>query len=461
MGSILIFTDIISLVLSFSIALLLWNSVKKDIIYSHYLVLLPFLLLFIVTFSLMDLYPAIGLSPITESKAIYISTTTVFLILGALSFVGKYSNEFSRGVFFISWVFCLLLIPFLRQYCVKLLCKNNLWGDPVCVIGFNIRSQDFIEELMHHPEFGLNPKIIVNFIEANNHAGSYCDIPIVNMKHNFKNEELGKYSEIRTVIVIPSQEDQRVVNQFLNAGKNSFSRAIIIPERQVGSLWVKPFDINGLFGYEIKQNLLSLPNQFFKRSLDLFVIILFSPVVLLISLGMALMIKLDSNGPVFFREERIGFDGKTFRVWKFRTMVVDADLLLNNYLHSNSELAQEWETNHKLKNDPRITQVGRFLRRWSLDEFPQIMNVLKNEMSLVGPRPIVKDEIHKYGERFDLYKKVKPGMSGLWQISGRNDLSYDTRVDLDEYYVRNYSIWIDFYIIRKTFSALISNKGAY
>jgi lipopolysaccharide/colanic/teichoic acid biosynthesis glycosyltransferase len=116
---------------------------------------------------------------------------------------------------------------------------------------------------------------------------------------------------------------------------------------------------------------------------------------------------------------------------------------------------------HKIKNDPRITKIGKILRRFSLDELPQLINVIHDEMSLVGPRPIVDDEVAKYGDQFELYKRVKPGLSGLWQISGRNDLSYETRVNLDEYYVRNYSIWMDLYIIRQTFDALISNRGAY
>jgi lipopolysaccharide/colanic/teichoic acid biosynthesis glycosyltransferase len=140
-------------------------------------------------------------------------------------------------------------------------------------------------------------------------------------------------------------------------------------------------------------------------------------------------------------------------------MVVDAERALK-YL-KNTLLQTEWKDNQKIKNDPRVTAVGKILRRFSLDELPQFINIFHGEMSLVGPRPIVQEEIPNYGENYQLYTKVKPGLTGLWQVSGRNDLTYEERVNLDEYYVRNWSVWMDIYIIATTINAVMTGKGAY
>jgi lipopolysaccharide/colanic/teichoic acid biosynthesis glycosyltransferase len=142
-------------------------------------------------------------------------------------------------------------------------------------------------------------------------------------------------------------------------------------------------------------------------------------------------------------------------------MVTNADQVLHRYLENNPDLREEWERNHKLRNDPRITTVGRFLRRTSLDELPQLWNVLKGDMSLVGPRPIVEAEVARYGANFDLYTRVQSGLTGLWQVSGRNDTSYEERVKLDTFYVRNWSVWLDLCILFRTIGTVLLRKGAY
>lgn len=142
-------------------------------------------------------------------------------------------------------------------------------------------------------------------------------------------------------------------------------------------------------------------------------------------------------------------------------MVANADSKLWRWLQSDRTLREEWEANHKLRNDPRITRIGGFLRRTSLDELPQIWNVIRGEMSLVGPRPIVESEIRHYCDEFELYQKVRPGITGLWQVSGRSDTTYQTRVSMDVYYVRNWSVWLDVYLLAKTVSVVLGKHGAY
>jgi exopolysaccharide production protein ExoY len=180
-----------------------------------------------------------------------------------------------------------------------------------------------------------------------------------------------------------------------------------------------------------------------------------------IMLGVGLAIFLQDGGPVLFAHRRIGRDGRSFRCLKFRSMAIDAEARLAELLASDPQARAEWEADHKLRRDPRVTRLGAFLRRSSLDELPQLFNVLRGEMSLVGPRPIVEAEVAKYGRRFRQYCAVKPGITGLWQVSGRNDTSYRTRVALDCVYAARRSAWLDFKVLACTIPAVLSRRGSY
>jgi Undecaprenyl-phosphate galactose phosphotransferase WbaP len=197
------------------------------------------------------------------------------------------------------------------------------------------------------------------------------------------------------------------------------------------------------------------------RILDIVSILLAAPYILLAFLVITVLIKLDSPGPVFYRQTRIGRFGRKFSILKFRTMVRNADQILQNYLDTSPQLRAQWLATHKLKQDPRVTRLGTLLRKSSLDELPQLWNILIGDMSLIGPRPIVAAEVEKYGKCFDLYIQVRPGLTGLWQVSGRNDTSYQYRVELDEYYVRNKSLKLDLQILWKTIFVVLRKTGAY
>ena len=176
----------------------------------------------------------------------------------------------------------------------------------------------------------------------------------------------------------------------------------------------------------------------------------------------AYRIKKEDPGPVFFAHTRIGKDGKPFPCYKFRSMVVNSQEMLQKYLAENPAAREEWERDFKLKDDPRVTPIGKFLRSTSLDELPQIFNVLRGEMSLVGPRPVIQEELDKYyGETAKLYCTVKPGITGLWQVSGRSDIGYDERVALDATYIKYRSMWGDIVILWKTIGVVLMKKGAY
>ena len=202
----------------------------------------------------------------------------------------------------------------------------------------------------------------------------------------------------------------------------------------------------------------NLAKNVFDFSLTVVGTICISPLLIYI----AYRIKKEDPGPIFFAHERIGKNGKPFPCYKFRSMVTNSQEMLQQYLADNPAAKEEWEREFKLKNDPRVTPIGKMLRRTSLDELPQIFNVLRGEMSLVGPRPVIQEELDKYyGETAKLYCTVKPGITGLWQVSGRSDTTYDERVAMDESYINNRSLLGDIVILWKTIGVVALKKGAY
>lgn len=194
----------------------------------------------------------------------------------------------------------------------------------------------------------------------------------------------------------------------------------------------------------------------FDRAMSGLAIICLAPFLIVL----ALLVRMTGRS-VIYAQERVGKNGELFKCYKFRTMYPDAENRLKQLLSSNAELKSEWDTHFKLKNDPRITPIGRFLRKTSLDELPQLWNIWRGDMSVVGPRPVVVDELYLYGAKASRYISVKPGLTGLWQVSGRNDLTYDERVKLDADYVDNLSFALDCKIILKTFAVMVTQKGAY
>jgi Undecaprenyl-phosphate galactose phosphotransferase WbaP len=211
---------------------------------------------------------------------------------------------------------------------------------------------------------------------------------------------------------------------------------------------------------DVKNNLDNYFARSLKRLLD--IVLCGSALIVLAPLFAYIAFQIrKTKGPIFFGHERIGQGGKKFLCYKFRTMIPDADENLKSFLESNPEAREEWEREYKLKNDPRITPIGDFLRRSSLDELPQLWNAFIGEMSLVGPRPVTEEELVKYGDKVDFYLATRPGITGLWQVSGRNDVTYEARTNLDAWYVKNWNVWYDIVILCKTVRVVLGEQGAY
>ena len=222
-------------------------------------------------------------------------------------------------------------------------------------------------------------------------------------------------------------------------------------------MMAQPIDMNGQPAIISRQSLLNPTVRLVKLIFEvLFIAVLIIPIGL-IGLILAIWIKLDSPGPVLYTQERIGRKRKPFRLFKFRTMVNNSDEILGEML-KDPAIKEEWEKYHKIVNDPRITRAGNWIRRFSLDELPQFLNILRREMSLIGPRPLVQAEIDELGEAADLLLKVRPGLTGWWQVMGRNNLSFTERKNLDLYYVFNWSLWLDLFIFIKTFWVLVVDR---
>lgn len=277
-------------------------------------------------------------------------------------------------------------------------------------------------------------------------------------------EQVISNHKIRTVVLaapgLPRMELLELFRRIQHVTRDVF----IIPDLfglPVGNLEIETFFDQKLVLLRTRNNMAGKLNRMLKAMLDLVGsltgLFVFLPIYFMISI----LIYVDSPGPVLFSHRRIGRNGKMFDCYKFRTMVPNAHAELQRYLATHPESLQEWQESYKLKEDPRITRIGHLLRKSSLDELPQFLNVLKGEMSLVGPRPIVQEEVARYGQFIEDFYLVKPGITGLWQVSGRNDISYDDRVRMDSWYVRNWSVWLDLVILLKTVKYVLSGKGAY
>lgn len=272
---------------------------------------------------------------------------------------------------------------------------------------------------------------------------------------------LRKYSDARYVLVALSGGDA-TENAIVKSLRDRDVPLILIP---VANGLVSGMEARYLLGEESillidKMEVVPRLSRFAKRVFDVLVSSVILVVITVPMLAVAAVIRRD-GGPVFFEHERVGMDGVLFKCIKFRSMSVNAEELLRVYLDENEEHRLEWEQSRKLKDDPRVTVFGRFIRKTTIDELPQLINVLRGDMSLVGPRPVTRGELEYYGATASFYMSVRPGLTGLWQVSGRSDLSYEQRVRLDTWYVRNWTPWHDIAIILKTIPAVLMRRGAY
>ncbi len=391
---------------------------------------------------------------------------TVAVMDAALVFLGDW--PFSRLWFISTWILALALVPVFRVLLKRILSAMGGWKRPTVIIGTGPNAIEAAAALRSESLMGLD---IVAFLALPSVPGKTTDSVEVN-DIDIPVLPLGKSAEklIERIgqphLVIALEADASVEYQSLirRLGRRYLNIHIVPPIR---GLPLYGMDLLHFFSHEVlllrvRNNLARHWAQAAKRTFDVVMASMLLILVLPIFVIIALRVKLEEGGAVFYTQERVGKGGSLFRVCKFRSMVSNAHNTLLKWLNESHEIKQEYEGNNfKLRDDPRITKVGKWLRKTSMDELPQLWNVLKGEMSLVGPRPLLEREIPDYGENIDLYKQAKPGITGLWQISGRSETTFSDRANLDAWYVRNWSLWYDIVILIKTVKVVLKRDGAY
>ncbi|MEO0258059.1 MAG: exopolysaccharide biosynthesis polyprenyl glycosylphosphotransferase [candidate division WOR-3 bacterium] len=408
-----------------------------------YLRYIPILLIWIITFYLEGLYT----KHFTKSEELIrvAKSTTISSAFGALLFYTlNVTPSFSRLAFVISYIISILLIWAGRLATKSILYKANIYREKAIIWG-NSRELEWLKRVL---EKDTNCGIEVAF-----HLKDLSIEAINNYINTIKPRLLFiggiPLDLIRKIEHTAWQNDMDIII-------NAFNHTLNPQE----------LDVEEIFGYKglrLKYNLLIPRNAVIKRIIDLLVsmilIILLSPLFILISV----LVKITSKGPIFFTHKRLGVNGKPIKIYKFRTMYENSEEILHRLFECKPELRAEFEKYRKIVSikDPRVTALGRFLRKSSLDELPQLFNVLKGEMSLVGPRPYLPEELPYLGEDKDIILSVKPGLTGLWQVSGRNQLTFEERVMLESYYVKNWNLFLDLVILVKTVFELFKSSGAY
>lgn len=390
-------------------------------------------------------------------KAVTISTLTVMAIVT----LGKMSDRVSRTMLIGIWFTSIFIFPICRLWGKKILSVAGILKERVLVLGAGNAGRLVVEGLLREKHMGYE---IIGFLDDDEgkRGKAICGKKVFGaVKHL---PRFIKELDIRNVIIaMPSLPPEKIT--FLTSWVQGYvENTMVIPDlKGIALLNTELLHLfyEEIFLMNIKNNLKSLSNRFIKRGFDILISFLAMPVLIPLFFIISAAIMLETPGAAIYAHERIGKNGKPFRCYKFRTMYRDAEEKLKVILESDEVLREEWAKCWKLKDDPRVTRMGRILRRTSLDELPQIWNVIKGEMSVIGPRPYLPREIKEIGDSYSIISSTKPGITGLWQVSGRSNTGYDYRIKLDTWYVMNWSLWLDVAIIFKTIKVVLKAEGAY
>ncbi|HIF9347323.1 TPA: undecaprenyl-phosphate galactose phosphotransferase WbaP [Photobacterium damselae] len=390
-----------------------------------------------------------------ELKDTYYVIFLASLIDYTICSIANINIDFQQWV--VVWGSGFLLIPLFR-YCTKILLNYfSVWSIPSFIVGSKNNAIEALKAIRSEKLMGFE---IEGFIALSDDSPN--NINGINV-YFYNENNIRLFSNYKVFLALEYDERElrdSIIRKLTSLGIRNIS---VIPSTRGVPLYGT--DISHFFSHEvmmlrINNNLVRKSSRFIKRGFDIIVSFLLLTLLSPLFVYIAYQVKKD-GGAATYGHERVGQHGKKFKCLKFRSMVINSQEILQNLLENDALAKEEWEKDFKLKNDPRITSIGKFLRKSSLDELPQLWNVLKGEMSLVGPRPVIEDELLRYKDDTDYYLMAKPGMSGLWQVSGRNDIDYETRVYLDSWYVKNWSLWYDIAILFKTVSVVLNRNGAY
>lgn len=438
----------------------------------NYLVFWPVPLVFTLVNSIFDLYhgnwmyPAAPLPPVEEMRRLIGSSFLTHVgVLAFLAFAYQTTEGCSRMVMAVSGVMVAFASQSFRNWARWILKRLNMGQIPVLLAGGGEVAERVASTLKDNAYLGMR---IVGYFEGLKRQGRrsrrewrHKELARIGVKYLGSLRDVVQEAKKRDIKILLACQDERLFRRQIEEFAGWFTFIEFLPTAHAFPVFgSRSVSFGGIGGLEMVNQGRMKMKRFQKQLLDMFLALCAFTMLLPLFVIIPGLIKLTSRGSVFYRQKRLGKHGRTIYVWKFRSMYDDAEYRLAELLAENPQAAEEWNNSFKLSGDPRITPFGRFLRKTSLDELPQLFNVFSGEMALIGPRPIVENEIPYYGNSYDVFSSVKPGITGLWQVSGRSDISYSERVSLDTYYVLNWSPWMDVWILVRTVYAVLFMRGA-
>jgi Undecaprenyl-phosphate galactose phosphotransferase WbaP len=419
----------------------------------------PFAAMWVGSRALVGLYPGYGWGPVEELRRQTYAVVAALAGTAIISIAFHVGDLISRLLLASSFLGLLVLAPLARYFVKGQMFKVGLWGKPVVIIGSGKFGAQVMRVLEEEWQLGYKPVVIFDnrvapaqrLPEGVPYEGTLIEAMFSNCNQ----------AADTAIFALPHTPREHLAKHVAWAS-HKFRHVMIIPDLSgVTNSAVAARDLAGIFAAEIKYNLLNPWALRTKRLLDLAVTVFGGALILPVILALSFLVWLESGRPVFYTERRTGQYGKLFSCIKFRTMVPNAEALLQRMLEGDPALSEEYSKYHKLRDDPRVTRVGRALRKTSMDELPQLWNVLRGEMSLVGPRPYLPRESGDIGAAQSEILRVPPGITGPWQVAGRNHTAFKERIQMDSKYVRDWSIWLDIVLLARTVKCLALSRGAY
>lgn len=383
---------------------------------------------------------------------------TVFSVL--LMFLTQVSGQVSRLFVILFTLFAFLLLSITRVITCRIIKNIRAFQIPILIVGAGKTADIIVRQLME--DSGMRYRIVGFLEDGEPYKDFGKGMPILGGFEDL--EKVVEETGINTILIAAPGLSQDKLSDMIYRSQSLVKNVAVVPNLvavPMSNITVESFFDAKIMVLNIRNNLGNRWNRILKRTFDITATVIGGLMISPILLAISLWVYHDSPGPVIFKHRRVGRNGKEFNCYKFRSMCVNSKEVLEHLLATDPEAKAEWDKEFKLKNDPRITKSGAFLRKTSLDELPQLWNVLKGEMSLVGPRPIVQAEVPRYGKYIKEYYTVLPGITGMWQTSGRSDIDYPERVQMDSWYVHNWNVWLDIVLLWRTITVVVHHKGAY
>ena len=463
-------SDIAALLVSFLIAYFVRSQILPHIISGFKKEPLPLLLqlrygflygvlIIVLVFAFEKLYTK-RFSFWEETKNLLKGITLSFILIMMIVFVSRRYLQYSRAVIILAGLLSLFLFPLFRLLVKKFLVNLNLWKKRVIILGTNGIAKLVAQEIKKNKILGYE---VVGFLtDKKKEIGKkFGGFKIIGEIAQF--EKLSKNLGIKdAIIALPITSQEKLIKVMEHCEKTAETVRVIPSVSNLFTMGVEIENFGDVLSLSVARNLIKPWSIFIKGLFEFILVFILSIFLLPVFLIIALAIKIDSPGPIMFIQKRLGKRHEIFRFFKFRSMYIDGDMKLEKYLKENIKAQKEWTKYQKIReNDPRVTRVGKVIRKYSLDELPQLINFFKRDMNLVGPRPYMPREIEKIGKSYEIISRIKPGITGMWQVRGRNILPFKERLLLDEYYIRNWSLWLDIVILLKTIKVLATREGAY